>query len=176
MNWKHVRSVMKKFLSLTFILFFTVSLSLSAQYRKDVPSRYDLTGPVINTQTASIMMGLNKFFQNNVKMSHSYSMSFGSYGGSYQNVNAYTNTMEIMFTDNLQGRVDVSFLHSPFGGSNFVDTNNNLGGEVMIRNAELNYQINDNASIHFQYQRLPSYGYGPYNSPFSRYNRFSSWY
>lgn len=102
-------------------------------------------------------------------MSHSYSMNFGSYGGSYQNVNAYTNTMQFAFTDNLTGRLDVSFLHSPFGGSDFVNTNNNLNGEIIVRNAELNYKISDNAHIRLQYQQLPS-GYGFYN-PYIRFSR-----
>jgi len=148
--------------------------------REDLPSSYDYTGPIVNNQGPTVQTWLNNFFQNNVTMSHSYSMSFGAVGGSYQNVNAYTNTLNFMFTENLTGRMDVSFLHSPFGGSNFVDTNNNLGGEVMIRNAELNYKISDNAHIQLQYQRVPNqFGYSPYgyrNSPYG-YNRFGNpWY
>ena len=97
-------------------------------------------------------------------------MNFGSVGGSYQNVNSYTNTVNIMFSDNLTGRVDVSFLHSPFGGSDFVNSNNSLNGEILIRNAELNYKISDNAHIRFQYQQLPR-GYGYFNSGYGMFNR-----
>lgn len=170
---------MKKSFILTFIFAFLFSIQLSAQLRADLSSSYDFSGPVVNTQAPTIQSGLNDFFKNNVTMSHSYSMSFGSYGGSYQNLNAYTNTLNFNFSPNLTGRLDVSFLHSPFGESNLINSNqNSLGGEVLIRNAELNYQINDNAFIRVQYQQLPSnfgfynpYGYGPYG-----YNQFGTWY
>lgn len=175
---------MKKIFSLTFALILLASINTHAQFRADEPSPYYYSGQVVNTKSATIQQALTDFFSEKVKMSHSYSMSFGAAGGSYQNVNAYTNTMQFMFSDRLQGRLDVSFLHSPFGGSNFVDTNNNLGGEIMIRNAELNYQISDNAHIKIQYQQLPrgyGYGFGGYNgygSPFGYgyNNRFGSWY
>lgn len=169
---------MKKLFTFTFVFAFLLSFQLSAQLRDNLSTYYDYTGPVVNTKAQTIQSGLNNFFQDNVTMSHTYSMNFGSYGGSYQNINAYTNTLNFMFTENLTGRLDVSFLHSPFGGSNLSNNNNSLGGEVLIRNAELNYKISDNAHIRFQYQQLPSspsfynpYGYGAYG-----FNRFSPWY
>ncbi|SMO96083.1 hypothetical protein [Gracilimonas mengyeensis] len=173
---------MKKIFTLTFIFSLFISLQLSAQLRENLDAYYEYTGPIINKNAPTVQSGLNDFFQNRVKMSHSYSMSFGSVAGSYQNVNAYTNTMHFLFTENLTGRLDVSFLHSPFGGSDFVDTNNGINGEIMIRNAELNYQINDNAHIRFQYQQIPGgYGYSPFRSGFGfdrydRYDRFRPWY
>jgi len=172
---------MKKLFTLTFVFALFLSFQLSAQLREDLPAYNDFSGPVINNQEATVQTWLSNFFQNNVTMSHSYSMNFGSVGGNYQNVNSYTNTLNFLFTENLTGRMDVSFLHSPFGGSNFVDTDNNIGGEVLIRNAELNYKISDNAHIQLRYQQLPSnYGYyNPYGYGFSPYgnNRFgNNWY
>ncbi|MAO65335.1 MAG: hypothetical protein CL666_10085 [Balneola sp.] len=172
---------MKKLFTLTFVFALLFSVQLSAQLRADLNSPADYTGPIINSNTPTVQGWLNNFFHNNITMDHSYSMSFGSFGGSYQNVNAYTNTMRFAFTENLSGRLDVSFLHSPFGGSDLVNTNNNMNGEVIIRNAELNYKIGENAHIQLQYQQLPS-GYGYYN-PYSRHNNrfgysniFSPWY
>jgi len=161
---------MKKLVTFTFILTLLLSTQLSAQLREDLNTSADYTGPIVNTQTPTVQSWLNNFFQNNITMSHSYSMNFGSYAGSYQNVNAYTNTLQFAFTENLSGRLDVSFLHSPFGGSDFVNTNNNMNGEIIIRNAELNYKIGENAHIQLQYQQLPT-NYGFYN-PYNRYNRF----
>lgn len=170
---------MKKLFILTFIFAIVGSTQLSAQLRENLNSSYDYSGPIINSNSPSVQVWLNNFFSEKVSMSHSYSMNFGSYGGSYQNVNAYTNTMNIMFNENLTGRVDVSFLHSPFGQSNLVNSNNDLGGKVLIRNAELNYKINDSAHINLRYQQLPV-GFGHHNSPFgygfNRYNRFNPWY
>lgn len=151
-------------------LLLILSFSAEAQMRGDVSKPVDYQGSIINSQSATIQGKLASFFQNNVQMSHSYSMSFGAVGGSYQSLNAYTNTMNIAFSDKLQGRVDVSFFHSPFGGSNLYGASQNEP-QVMLSNAELNYKISDNASIRFQYQRVPysSYGISPYG-----YNRFNS--
>lgn len=170
---------MKKTFSITFIFALLLSLPLSAQLRADLSNYYDYTGPVVNTKAQTVQNGLSNFFRNNVTMSHSYSMNFGSYGGTYQNVNAYTNTLNFMFSPQLTGRLDVSFLHSPFGGSNMINDNSNLGGEILIRNAELNYKISDNAHISLQYQQLPSnYGYyNPYRiGNYGFYNSFRPWY
>ncbi|XWN37133.1 MAG: hypothetical protein ROO71_14385 [Balneola sp.] len=160
----------------TFLLIPAIILLLSfeteAQLRGDVSQPVDYRGAVINTQSATIQGRLANFFENNVQMSHSYSMSFSSFGGSYQNLNAYTNTMNIAFSDRLQGRVDVSFFHSPFGGSNLYGVGQNEP-RVMLSNAELNYKISDRANIRLQYQRLPynPYGFSPYG--FNRYNNFN---
>lgn len=169
---------MKKLFITTFVFAILLSTQLSAQLRENLPQSYEFSGPIVNTQAPSIQAWLNDFFQNNVTMSHSYSMSFGAVGGTYQNVNAYTNTLNFMITQDLTGRVDVSFLHSPFGGSDFVNSENNLNGEILIRNAELNYKISDNAHIRFQYQQLPS-GYGFFNRGgygMYGYDRFNPWY
>lgn len=160
--------VMKKLL-LPFILLLAFSLTLQAQKRKDLVQPYEYTGPFVNTRAATVESGLANFFKNRVKMSHSYSMNFSSFGGSYQNVNAYTNTLEFLFSEDLTGRVDVSFMHSPFGGSGMYS--NNIGQQVVIRNAELNYRLGDNSSIRLQYQQLPrGLGFGPFGGGFG--NRF----
>lgn len=147
--------------------------SAEAQLREDLSSPYDYTGPVVNTKAPTVQNGLDRFF-NSFDMSHSYEMSFSSFGGSYQNMNAYTNTMTFAFTPNLRGRVDVSFLHSPFGGS-MAAGQNNFQNQVVIRNAELNYRISDKAFIQIQYQQMPrGFGYNPYG--YNRFGRYSSRY
>lgn len=164
--------IMKKSFYLLLTAFFVLTaFDAKAQYRGDVSQPIDYRGSIINSQSATIQTRLASFFENNVVMSHSYSMSFGSVGGSYQNLNAYTNTMNIAFSDRLQGRVDVSLFHSPFGGNNLYGANSD-SPQIMLSNAELNYKISDNATIRFQYNRSPynSYGYG--FSPFG-YNRYS---
>lgn len=170
---------MKKLLLTTFVFAILLSTQLSAQLRDNLSKSYEFSGPIINNQAPTVQTWLNDFFQNNITMSHSYSMNFGAVGGSYQNVNSYTNTVNIAFSEDLTGRVDVSFLHSPFGGSDFVNSNNNLNGEVIIRNAELNYQISDNAHVRLQYQQMPrNYGFfnRGYGGMFDRHDRYNPWY
>ncbi|MBO6537055.1 MAG: hypothetical protein JJ966_12580 [Balneolaceae bacterium] len=174
---------MKTSFSLLFIFAF-VSATAFGQFRSDLPGYYDYTGPLINERAPTVQNGLDRFFSK-VEMKHSYSMSFNSFGGSYQNVNAYTNTLLFDISPRMNARVDVSFLHSPFGGSQSINGMNNFQNQVLIRNAELNYKISDKAFIQIQYQQLPrgfGYGYSPYGyNPFgySRYDRFRSnsfWY
>lgn len=160
--------IMKKTLIFIFALTFAISFNADAQLRGDVSTPFDYRGPIINSQSPTVQAKLTSFF-NKIEMSHSYSMNFGSFGGNYQSVNAYTNTMQMALSDKMTARVDVSFFHSPFGGSNSFGQND-IGQQVRISNAELNYKISDNAFIQFTYNNTPSpYGMG-YN-PYGFYNR-----
>ena len=173
--------------SLFFLIALVVALSLSldtqAQLRKNLPTPYDYSGPIINRTTPTVQYSLNQFFQKiNVQMSQSYEMSFASNGGGVQNINSYTNTIQFTFSPKLQGRVDVSFLHSPFGGntlgfgSNASGIQQGFSPRVMIRNAELNYKISEKTFLRVQYQQLPNtMGYNVY-SRFNPYRSYGMWY
>ncbi len=157
---------MKKVLFSLICFFIITSVGAFAQLRGDVSTPFDYQGSVINRQSATIQSKLGMLFSK-IDMSHSYSMSFSSFGGSYQSMNAYTNTMQVNLTDRLDARVDLSFLHSPFGGSSLYGANLN-NPRVVLSNAELNYKISDNALIQVRFQQLPaSYGYGYGNDRFN---------
>ncbi|MEO1022840.1 MAG: hypothetical protein AAFW89_09865 [Bacteroidota bacterium] len=151
---------MKLFALLSLFLALAVSIPAEAQFRRDLGNPNSFSGTVINSQAPTVQSALSNFFRDRVVMQHSYEMSFSSFGGNYQNLNAYTNTMFFNFSPRLNGRVDVSLMHSPFGG-NIGAQNNGMNAQVMIRNAELNYQISDNTVIRFQYQQLP-FGFSPF--------------
>ena len=161
----------------------SISLDTQAQLRKNLPTPYDYSGPIINRKTPTVQYSLNQFFQKiNVQMSQSYEMSFASNGGEVQNINSYTNTIQFTFSPKLQGRVDVSFLHSPFGGntlgfgSNASGIQQGFSPRVMIRNAELNYKISEKTFLRVQYQQLPStMRYNAY-SRFNPYRSYGMWY
>lgn len=148
------------------LIFFALNAVANAQLREMESKSSDYTGPIVKENSAGNFSNLF-----NMEMNHSYSMTFSSIGGQYQNINAYTNTMHFFFTDDLTGRVDLSLLHSPFGGSNM--NNNSMGTELIIRNAELNYQISDKSNISLHFQQIPSYEMNPWSrSPF--YDSFHS--
>lgn len=158
--------------SLTSLLIVILLLASSvsfAQLRDQQPKSSDYLGNIVKDRSEEPGSLGNLF---NMTMDHSYSMTFGSVGGQYQNLNAYTNTMHFFFSDKMTGRVDLSVLHSPFGNS-YLNTNGNNGGEVdfIIRNAELNYQLSERSNISISFQQVPyhRYGYNRYN-PF--YNSF----
>lgn len=158
-------------------LFLSLAISFSdaqAQFRDDLKNSNNYTGSIIKTdnQQRNANLGLGGLLQD-FNMSHSYSMTFSSMGGNYQNINAYTNTMHLKFSDDLTGRVDLSLLHSPFGSSTMYGSNEGLDSQILIENAQLNYQLSENSSISFQFRQMPasysSYGYGTGSmySPFS---------
>lgn len=166
-------NLMKKYLLPLLCITFFASTGAFAQLRGNVSTPFDYQGPIINHKTASIQSKLVQLF-NSIQMSHSYSMSFGSYGGSYQSMNAYTNTMQMHITDNLDARFDVSFLHSPFGGTNMYGVGQN-SPRVILSNAELNYRVNDRTHIQLRFQQSPTpFGYGYGQNYF--YDRLSPWY
>lgn len=167
-------------------ILFTILLSTfffgfaNAQLRDHLSKPYDYSGPIINRNSPTVDNALNRFF-NSVQMSHSYSMNFSSFGGGYQNINAYTNTLTFDISPRMNGRVDVSFLHSPFG-ANLAQGQSSFQNQVVIQNAELNYKISDKAFIRFQYRQMPAgmYGYDPFGyGRFGRNSMFSNngfWY
>lgn len=135
-----------------------------AQLREDLRRSGDWTGPVFRTSGQGDN-ALSRWLSSvDMDMGHSYSMSFGSVGGQYQNLNAYTNHMQFRFNEKLTGNVDVSLLHSPFGG-NMAATGmgtSPLGGQVVIDRAQLDYQLSPNTHLSIQFSQRPwsSYGYG----------------
>lgn len=147
------------------IMLFLVSSVTYGQLREDQYKSSDYLGNVVKERSRE-PGNLGNLF--NMTMDHSYSMTFGSFGGQYQNLNAYTNTMHFFFSERMTGRVDLSVLHSPFGNS-YLNVNGN-GTEVdfIIRNAELNYQLSERSNISVSFRQVPAYGYG--------FNRFSPFY
>lgn len=151
---------MKKYLLILTVLTFGAVSIAEAQLRQDLNRSNDYTGAVVKTdQSTSGVLG-DLMESLNMSMSHSYSMNFGSIGGQFQNLNAYTNHMTFDFSENLTGQVDVSVLHSPFGNSFMNMGSNDLGARVIIDRAQLDYQISPNTNLSIQFSQRP------YHSPF----------
>lgn len=156
------------------LLLFSFSQS-DAQFRSGTDSALDRTGPIVRAsdQDRNWLFGLQDF-----RMDHSYEMTMGSFGGNMYNQNIYTNTMHMMFRENLYGRVDLAMSHSPFG-SGFMGQDQT---QFFIRNAELNYKLSENTRFQIRFQQIPGgHGYRPgYYSPhFNRnhmHHPFSAWY
>jgi len=94
-----------------------------------------------------------------VTMTHGYSMTFGSFGGQYQNLNAYTNSMQFEFNDRFQANVDVALLHSPFGGSVLMQSQSPMGMRFVVENASLSYKLSENVRFDVCFSQTP-YGSG----------------
>jgi hypothetical protein len=114
---------------------------------------------------------LNKYFSPaHFRMSHSFELSTGSFGGG-SSLGMYTNSMMWQFSSKLAARADIAFAYSPDGNNNL---NNVLGGgnngQVFVRNAEVAYRPSKNMQIHLSYRNSPyggyygANGYGGYGS------------
>lgn len=160
---------MKFFASLILILTFTV-LVAEAQLREDLTYQPEtVSGEVSHTHNSSTGNWMNML---NMTMSHSYSMSFANFGGQTHNLNAYTNSMFFDVSDKFDAQLDVSLLHSPFGNS-FMNSDN-LGTQIIIDSARLDYKFSENTRITLEFSQNPyRSSFGNYNSPFSRR---SIWY
>lgn len=158
---------MGRFTSFVLILMLFAASSAQAQLRKELSNPDEYTGPIVKEESREVGNWSNLF---NMKMSHSYSINIGSFGGQMYNMNAYTNTMEFFFSERMTGRVDISLLHSPFGNSFFNEGSNDFGGKVIIRNAELNYKLGERSHISVHFQQNPFGGLSPfspyYHNPF----------
>lgn len=158
-----------KVLTTVLLLVLSTALTAEAQFREDLPGGNEYSATVSHTQNSSPGNWMNLL---NMTMSHSYSMSFTSFGGQAQNLNAYTNSMFFDLSEKFDAQVDVSVLHSPFGNS-FM-TNNDLGARIVLDQARLDFKPSENTRISLQVSQYPySYGHNPfsmgyYDSPFDR--------
>lgn len=167
--------------SLLLLLFGTISLTetAEAQLREDLSRSGNLTGAIYQSTSPGAGSAVSNFFNSiNMDMGHSYSMTLGSVGGEFRNVNAYTNHMAFGFTENLTGNVDVSFLHSPFGPSamGMGMGGQGVGQQIVIDRAQLDYRISPNTHLSIQFSQRPysNYFMGSHATPFGR--RGNLWY
>lgn len=164
---------MKKILTTFTIIFLVITVAANAQLREDLSYQPEMYTTTLSSSQHTGSPG-NWMNMLNMTMSHSYSMSFSSFGGQMQNLNAYTNHMFFDISDRLDAQLDISLLHSPFGNNFMTNNSNSFGAQIIVDQARIDYQLSDNASISFQFSQRPSYyGYGAF-SPFNRMMR--PWY
>jgi hypothetical protein len=145
-------------ISLIAALFLILPLSAQAQLKEDLmapPQRVDAR--VTHTLGSGKVGDWANLIP--VTMTHGYSMSFGSFGGRYQNLNAYTNSMQFNFSDRFQANVDLALLHSPFGGSIMMQNQNPMGIRFVVENASFSYKLSENVRFDVCFSQTP-YGSG----------------
>jgi len=105
------------------------------------------------------------------RMSHSYELSYSSFGGHGLTLGEYTNSMMWRFSTKLAARVDVAVQHTPFGVSGLdnglPNSQSNLNG-IYLKNAEIAYRPVGNLSMYLSVRQAPN-AYGYYLSPYGRY-------
>jgi len=94
-------------------------------------------------------------------MSHSYTLSYHTFGKQGYSQGLYLNTMNYQFSDPLFMQVRVGYLHNPFG----QNTSQNSNGNLFIERVMFQYKPFKNTVVHFDYQAMPS----PLMVPYTRY-------
>lgn len=96
------------------------------------------------------------FNPQNFRMNHSFSLQYFSFGGAGNSIASYTNSMFYQFSNNLNARLDISLMGSPFG-----DYRNNFS-KLFISRAEINYRPLENFYLQLQYRQMPMNYYDYY--------------
>ncbi len=159
----------KVFPLLCLLAILSLAVPAQAQHRANLPVQragvrlFDQGGPGFT---------LNKLFSpEHFRMSHSFEMSMGSFGGHTSSLGMYTNTMQWQFNNKLAARVDIAVAQNLFGGDNVTSFNGlafqqRQGPQVFLRNAEVAYRPTENVQFNISVRQSP---YGAYMSPFGYY-------
>lgn len=97
----------------------------------------------------------------NFNMSHSYSISYLTAGGTTLSQGLYLNTMNYKFADPIMMQVRFGYLHHPFGMGGF-NTKNSNNGQFFLQRAMVKYQPSENFSFTIDFQQIPQTMMSPY--------------
>jgi len=147
------------------VMLLGITVPAEAQLRQDVP-QLDATTRLYDKGNFS----LNKFFDPaHFKMSHSFDLSAGSFGGGTSSLAMYTNSLQWQFSSKLAARADIALAFSPLGNSNLNGFSRGNSGRVFLRNLEVAYRPSKNTELHLSIRQNP---YGSYLNPYGYYNPY----
>lgn len=126
-----------------------------------------------NAHASSSLLGINP---DKLKMNHSYSLAFSTFGGNSLTQGMYLNTISYQFDIPLSLKVQWGFMHQPFASAGL---NTNLTNQFFISGAELNYRPLENLSMRLQFYQRPAGLFNPsnyYRSDYPYRNSFDRWW
>jgi len=115
-----------------------------------------------NTQGVVGLLGLDP---SRFHMSHSYTMSYTSFGEQGITQGLYLNTMSYEFNIPLKMSLQLGYMHQPFQGGN---NNPVFKNSPFVAGAALEYKPSENTLIHFEFNQRP-YSTYRYMSPLRGY-------
>lgn len=148
---------------------------LFGQIKEEMPVPISVEKMIQIPVQRNMSMNFNWFDADKFTMSHSYSMSVGSFGKDPYSQGMYLNQMNYAFSDKLNLKAVVGFTHDPLQLGNTNLPGNGLNLDNMVYGAEIAYKPTENSVFKFSFERTPmrygygynSYGYSPYG-----YNRY----
>jgi len=153
------------------ILLLGISLTGFAQFKHTDAESPNIMNGIVDQSASSDGLFGGFFSSDNFHMSHSYDLSYQTFGGQGLALGVYTNSMFFKLGSDVNFQTDISVVNSPYSSLG-KDFQNSLNG-IYLSRAALNYQPYKDLSISVQYSRLPG-GYNPYYG-IGSFNRFSPW-
>jgi len=141
----------------------------SAQFKSQVQEQARVSDVLIHQSVPSLFFGW--FNPEQFRMSHSFSLSYASFGGAGMSLGTYTNSMRYDFADNLTARADLSLSYSPYNSIPALSGKNDLSSLYLSR-AELDYMPWENVLFQVQYRSIPYGYYSPFYNPWLRRGQY----
>ena len=162
-----------KYFLLTF--FMLIPLVVFGQIKEEIPIPISVEEMIQIPVHRDMSLNFKWFDADKFTMSHSYSMSVGTFGKTPYSQGMYLNQMNYAFSDKLNFKAVVGFSHDPLQlGNNNHLPNAGLNLDNMVYGAEVAYRPTKNSVFKFSFEKTPAmygYGYNPYYySPYG-YNR-----
>ena len=152
----------KNLTGLIVCLFLLPSLAFG-QLKQD--GKINMAQALTKPQTLVGLIGLDP---SKFSMSHSYSLSFTSFGGQSYNQGLYLNTMMYQLSNPIRMYFQFGVQHQPFGRNEFQSQS-----QAFISGAGFEYKPSENFKVQFEFSQQPNSFYSPYNNR-SRFNQISS--
>ena len=144
------------------------------QIKEEIPIPISVEEMIQIPVQKNISFGLNWFDKDKFSMSHSYSMSVGSFGKDAYSQGMYLNHMNYAASEKLNIKAVLGFTHDPFKLGNQGNVpNSGFDLSNMAYGAELAYKPTENSIFKFSFEKIPmnyryGSGYNPYYySPYS---------
>ncbi len=148
---------MKKFI---YIFLFISTTFTFGQFKGDENKKLDINSGILSENPlGSIFNFINP---ENFSMSHTFGMSYSSFGNNGVALGVYTNHLAYQFSEKFNVEVDASLVNSPYStlGDSFSKSING----VYIDRARINYSPSKDFNVSLMFS----------NSPYSYYNRIGN--
>ncbi|MFQ5769305.1 MAG: hypothetical protein ACE5HX_02130 [bacterium] len=156
--------MIRKLYTLSFLL--CLPTFLFAQLKQD--TKVDMAKALTQPTKIQSIIGLIGLDPNKFSMSHSYSLSFTTFGGHSFSQGLYLNTMKYQLSNPITMYLQVGFLHQPLGD---LGQNSLLKNQLFLSGAGLEYKPSENFKLQFEFSQQPNL----YYSPYSRFYHRNSW-
>jgi hypothetical protein len=155
---------------LTIILIIFISSISFAQFKGDESKPLNIKSGILSDNSSSSLFSFIN--PENFSMSHSFGLSYSSFGNNGLALGVYTNHMAYKFSEHINVQLDASLVNSPYNslGDSFTKS---INGFYLDR-AQINYHPSKDFNISLMFSNSPFNYYSNYGYGFGRYSYLSN--